>query len=408
MDRSLGSTKEYTVKLCTDPTSRTHIMRFPMPGGLDLASLENPRLERQLPAGVVRDDNAPEFGAGTEYGQKEREEARRRRRSAYRRRVPTADDFPWLLRSGKKKEKSKYTGRKEGGIQQSASYYLFREVDSDTFEAVPVSSWYNFTPNINYDTLTAEEAEQQFEKRHKTLNYHAVMVQKRLQGTAEGEDSQLSGEAATAGAATGGRSLKTLMGDGLQVREDEEWAMSDSDSDGSGNEGNSKPSKKKPARKTKKKQSRGSDESEPNDEESDDPDVEQSKEVDYISDGTSEEENTGGYAADEEPKLAKKKEQVREFVTVMCRHIVVVIVSTAFLYSCIRLHFTCLSFWVQYNCLGLPVSGYRLHFKWSDFNTVLISRLSRRCYKGYCFSWVSPHSYFPSTCQTPARTARNH
>ncbi|XP_065179411.1 general transcription factor IIF subunit 1-like [Sycon ciliatum] len=310
MDRSASVTKEYSVKLTCDQSTRSHIMRFPMPGGLDVTKLENPRLERQLPVGVVQEETAPEYGAGSEYGKKQREEARRRKRGIFRK-PQSADDFPWLLRSGKKKDKSKYTGRKEGGVQQSASYYLFREVDGDTFEAVPVHSWYNFTPNVSYDTLSVEEAEEQFEKRHKTLNHFAVMMQKRMQDTADGEDTKTVSEP-SAPAAGSGRNVKTLMGDGLQVREDEDWANSDSDSEGSGAEGETRARKPKAKGKgKKKKKDDGSEESEEGDEDSDDADLKQSKEVDYMSDTSSDDDDEAA-DADSEPKVAKKKEQDEE------------------------------------------------------------------------------------------------
>lgn len=70
----------------------------------------------------------------------------------------------------------------------------------------------------------------------------------------------------------------------------------------------------KKGKKAKSKKQNSDDEDEPDDEEEDDPDVEQSKEVDYMTDTSDEDEvkKTGGYAEDEEPQLAKKKEQVRK------------------------------------------------------------------------------------------------
>ncbi len=46
---------------------------------------------------------------------------------------------------------------------------------------------YDFNPPIKYNFLNEEEAEAQFEKRNKTLNYFSVMVSKRLRDQ-EGED----------------------------------------------------------------------------------------------------------------------------------------------------------------------------------------------------------------------------
>ncbi len=39
---------------------------------------------------------------------------------------------------------------------------------------------YDFIPPVKYNFLNEEEAEAQFEKRNKTLNYFSVMVSKRL------------------------------------------------------------------------------------------------------------------------------------------------------------------------------------------------------------------------------------
>lgn len=44
-----------------------------------------------------------------------------------------------------------------------------------------MNSWYNFTPNISYHTLTVDEAEEEFSRRNKTINYFAMMVKKRLE-----------------------------------------------------------------------------------------------------------------------------------------------------------------------------------------------------------------------------------
>lgn len=56
------------------------------------------------------------------------------------------------------------------------------------FEAVPVQAWYTFNPTIAYHTLSLDEVEKEFSKRDKTLNYHNMMVQKRLQANEEKED----------------------------------------------------------------------------------------------------------------------------------------------------------------------------------------------------------------------------
>ena len=56
------------------------------------------------------------------------------------------------------------------------------------FEAVPVQAWYTFNPTIEYQTLSLDDVEKEFSKRDKTLNYHNMMVKKRLQANEDKED----------------------------------------------------------------------------------------------------------------------------------------------------------------------------------------------------------------------------
>ena len=79
----------------------------------------------------------------------------------------------------------RYTGRKESGFNNNSSYYVLTQCPDGAFEAMPISSWYNFTPDINYQTLTMDEAEEEFSQRHKTINYFARMVKKRLDNKEE-------------------------------------------------------------------------------------------------------------------------------------------------------------------------------------------------------------------------------
>ena len=80
-------------------------------------------------------------------------------------------------------------------MNQSASYYMLRlcSNDRDTFEAIPISNWYNFSPSINYNTFTAEEAEEQYQLKHKTLNYFSLMLNKKLQSKEDDEEETVKG-----------------------------------------------------------------------------------------------------------------------------------------------------------------------------------------------------------------------
>ena len=56
------------------------------------------------------------------------------------------------------------------------------------FEAVPLQAWYNFNSAIEYHTLSLDDVEREFSKRDRTLNYHNMMLKKRLQATEEKEE----------------------------------------------------------------------------------------------------------------------------------------------------------------------------------------------------------------------------
>lgn len=59
-------------------------------------------------------------------------------------------------------------------------HFLFIHPKDGSFEAHPVTEWYNFTPRVNYKTLNEEEAEERFAERSKILNHFAIMVGKKL------------------------------------------------------------------------------------------------------------------------------------------------------------------------------------------------------------------------------------
>lgn len=58
----------------------------------------------------------------------------------------------------------RYKGVKKGGVTENASYYIFTQCPDGAFEAFPVQHWYNFTPLAKHRTLTAEEAEEEWER----------------------------------------------------------------------------------------------------------------------------------------------------------------------------------------------------------------------------------------------------
>lgn len=80
---------------------------------------------------------------------------------------------------------SRFTGRKEAGINENSSYFILTQCEDGAFEAVPVNNWYNFTADIKHKTLTADEAEEEFGRRERTVNYFSLMVKKRLMDNKE-------------------------------------------------------------------------------------------------------------------------------------------------------------------------------------------------------------------------------
>ena len=85
----------------------------------------------------------------------------------------------------------RFRGVREGTISSNASYFVFTQATDGQFEVFPVSNWYNFTPVLSYKALSAEEAEEEFGRRNKILNYFSVMVRKRMKGDeAEGGEKE--------------------------------------------------------------------------------------------------------------------------------------------------------------------------------------------------------------------------
>ncbi len=63
-------------------------------------------------------------------------------------------------------------------------------------------SRYDFVPPVKYNYLDADEAEERFEKRNKTLNYFSIMLSKKLKASVEGE------EGGAGGSGEGGKDIK--------------------------------------------------------------------------------------------------------------------------------------------------------------------------------------------------------
>jgi transcription initiation factor TFIIF subunit alpha len=240
-----------------------------------LKMLRDDHTSRPKAEPVFTDNQAdmPKFGAGSEYGREAREEARRRKYGQHKKKI-NAEDHPWVLKAvTADKQTKRFKGVREGTISSNASYFIFTQATDGQFEVFPVSQWYNFTPIQTYKSLSAEEAEEEFGRRNKILNYFSVMVRKRMKGD-EADGGEKEEESS---------SKKKGGGGGLKVSEMEDWDdINEMESDDDEEQEDKKEPKKK-KKDTKKKKQKGSD-SEGN-EDSDDGDGE-GREVDYFSDSS--------------------------------------------------------------------------------------------------------------------------
>lgn len=230
------------------------------------------------------DSTEPKFGAGTEFMRAEREEARAKR---FRGKKIKLDDQPWILKVGNGKTGRRYRGIRDGGVNRNTSYYVFFQAQDGAFEAVPVSEWYKFNLLAKYKPLTAEEAEEQFEKRDKIMNFFGVMKGKKESETGDMDSTFKS------------KSVKREPRGSFKVSEMDDWANdsdldSDEDDDRSGDEGKSKSKKGKGKNNAKKKKKKRESDDEDRDseplEESDEGDFD-TRELDYISSSSDEDED---------------------------------------------------------------------------------------------------------------------
>uniref|UniRef100_A0A8C7V5G4 Transcription initiation factor IIF subunit alpha n=1 Tax=Oncorhynchus mykiss TaxID=8022 RepID=A0A8C7V5G4_ONCMY len=275
----------YTTNLCVcrNTSKKYSIMAFNSGDKVNCSSWTQARMERDMSnRRMYGVEETEEGAAGSEFGKKQREEARRKKFGIVTREFKV-EDQPWILKVNGKAGK-RFKGTKKGGITENASYYIFTQCPDGAFEAFPVNGWYNFVPQAKHRTLTAEEAEEECGgTRNKVVNHFSIMLQRRLREQERGpDDDDEEGE-------KGGKKKKKKGGRGGDLRihdleDDLELSSDESDSSG-GEDGDSKPKKKegdvKGKVKKKKKKKRGSD-SEAN-EDSDDGDFE-GLEVDYMSD----------------------------------------------------------------------------------------------------------------------------
>ncbi|KAJ6225354.1 hypothetical protein RDWZM_003899 [Blomia tropicalis] len=281
--------QEYVVRVPREMKKQFSVMRFNTTLGTEDLKFKHCKMERENLFKEVKEEEEvehPEFGAGSEYGRKEREEARRRK---YEKRKNKQNNSPWILKVGGKQGK-KFRGVREGGVTENTSYYVFFQAPDGAFEAFPVNEWYKFSPFQRYKALSAEEAEEKFNKRDQILNYFPL----KLMNKGKQEDGSVDEPS---------NKMERTIKKEFKVSDMDDWYQSDNDNvdseNGDSDEEKSKRTKgkgkkdlknKKDKKRKKKKGSDDDDDDEEPLEDSDEGDYDD-KEVDYMSDSSSSSES---------------------------------------------------------------------------------------------------------------------
>lgn len=280
--------QEFSIRVPKSQHKIHHVMRFNATLNVDFAQWRSVKLEREnnLKGAKGIEEELPKFGAGSEFNRDVREELRRKKYGINPRKY-RAEAQPWILKVGGKINK-KFKGIREGGVSQNAAFYVFTHAPDGAIEAYPLNEWYNFQPIQRYKALSAEEAEQEFSRRKKVMNYFSLMLRKRLKGD---EEEELEPEESKV------KTKSTKKGNDLKISEMDEWIDSDdetnTDSDDEGekkktkkadsDDDNNKKKKKKTPIDKKKKRNTHSEAFE----ESDDGD-EEGREMDYDTESSDE------------------------------------------------------------------------------------------------------------------------
>lgn len=109
---------------------------------------------------------------------------------------------------------------------------------------------YNFQPIQRYKALSAEEAEQEFSRRNRVMNYFSLMLRKRLRNDEDGADDEELVE--------GGKSKRPSKKEKeLKISEMDDWMDSEDDQSGSDEEEKKKASEDEDDGKMKKGKGNG-------------------------------------------------------------------------------------------------------------------------------------------------------
>jgi len=297
--------QEYIVKMPLNKSKRFNVMRFSGSQKVDIKQWTQVKMERENNMKEFKaDEDQPKFGAGSEFGREQREESRRKKYGIMTKKY-NPEDQPWLLKLNGKGGR-KYKGIREGGVTENASYYVFTQAADGTFEAYPVAEWYNFTPIQRYKALSAEEAEEEFGRRDKVLNYFSIMVRKRLQKEATIEEEE-DGEKQSS------KKRNKKQSKDFKISDMDDWARDSSDSENGEEDGeDEEKSSKKSAKKGKVKKKEDVDDE--GHEESDEGDFDD-REVDYITGSSSSEGEMEDEKVNREMKGVEDEEAMRKDIS---------------------------------------------------------------------------------------------
>ncbi|XP_037959170.1 general transcription factor IIF subunit 1-like [Teleopsis dalmanni] len=139
--------QEFNIRVPKNVRKNYHLMAFNASLNVDFATWQDVKLEREN---------------GAETAKKHRPKAQ-----------------PWVLQLEKNTAK-KFKGTRHGGFDENAAFYALVDTPDGATEAYRIKEYYKFQPIQRYTTLSAEEAEHEFGRRNKILNYFNIMMRKRL------------------------------------------------------------------------------------------------------------------------------------------------------------------------------------------------------------------------------------
>ena len=107
-DVNLSNNYYYSILLNSETNKHFNVLHFNAALNIDVSKFTNCKMERETTLkGEIKGEHGeeqPEFGAGSEFGRKEREEARRRK---FERRKSKHNNSPWILKVGSGKQGKK-------------------------------------------------------------------------------------------------------------------------------------------------------------------------------------------------------------------------------------------------------------------------------------------------------------